>query len=77
MKLISLLTLIRDILYAILDIVKRVSKAMLSARVRKALKQAQNEGDQRGVEKELSGAPGRSSKHKYRGMRTQKAKKRR
>lgn len=77
MKLIALLTLVRDIIFGIKEIMSRVRRTIKEKNIQKALEKSKEEGDQRGVENALSGASGRPTKHKFDGLHTQKAKKRR
>lgn len=72
-----MLTLIRDILLAIKNIAEKVANIALKRKVDKAMDKLK-EGDQTGVEDVLTdGDGGNPTKHKYDGLRTQKAKKRR
>ena len=77
MSWLATLALLKDIVYAIRDILKRVSLLKMRKKIKKATKKAKDEGDQQGVEKSISDNAGEPTEHEYAGLHTRPAKKRR
>ena len=73
---IKFLIALRDLMLMFKQGLERLVKETDKSKVREAINESTEKSTQEPLEKNVSGVSGRPTKHKYSGMRTQKAKKR-